>query len=325
VDHVIVVGNQRVATETILNQVTLRPGQPFGQAARAESQRRLNELAIFRRVNISPAQGGTDDNRVDVIVQVEEAPATTVGYGGGLEAGRHLRTVDDGFEDRFEFAPRGFLELGRRNLFGGNRSINVFSRVSLGPKDDPDDPARDGTGFGLSEYRVTTSYREARAWRSNTDLVVSATAERAIRTSFTFVRRAANAEALRRVSSRMSVFGRYALDSTRLFNTRISPEDQPLIDRLFPQIRLSSLSSGVVWDNRDDVLDTTSGGWLSADVEVAAQSLGSEVGFVKTFLQATGFRRITRANRVVLAGRVQVGLARGFERLVIRLDALGFR
>jgi outer membrane translocation and assembly module TamA len=121
----------------------------------------------------------------------------------------------------------------------------------------------------------------------------------------------------------MSVFGRYALDSTRLFNTRISPEDQPLIDRLFPQIRLSSLSSGVVWDNRDDVLDTTSGGWLSADVEVAAQSLGSEVGFVKTFLQATGFRRITRANRVVLAGRVQVGLARGFERQVIRLDALG--
>ncbi len=323
VDHVIVVGNSRVNTRTILNQVTLKPGRPFGLAERAESQRQLNELAIFRRVNISPAPGAVDDNRVDVIVQVEEAAATTIGYGGGLEFGRRLRTIDTGVEDRFEFAPRGFLELGRRNLFGGNRSVNLFSRVSFRPNNEPADSSRDGRGFGLSEYRVTASYREARAWRSNTDVVVSATAERAIRTSFTFVRRAANAEALRRVSRRMSIFGRYALDSTRLFDTRISTEDQPLIDRLFPQIRLSSVSSGIVWDNRDDVLDPTSGGWVSVDAELASRSLGSEVGFVKTVFQATGFRRVTRANRVVLAGRVQVGLARGFARQVTRLGADG--
>jgi outer membrane protein insertion porin family len=323
VDHVIVTGNSRVSTATILGQVTLRQGQPLGLAARAESQRRLNDLAIFRRVSITQAPDTAGDGRVDVIVHVEESPATTIGYGGGIEFGRTPRTVEGGVEDRFEFAPRGFVEIGRRNLFGGNRSINLFSRISVRPRNDPDDPARDGTGFGVSEYRVTGSYRAARAWRSNTDLVVSATAERAIRTSFTFVRRAANAEALRRLSSKVSIFGRYALDSTRLFDTRISEEDQPLIDRLFPQIRLSSISSGIVWDNRDDFLDPTSGGWLSADAEIAARSLGSQVGFVKAFLQATGFRRITRANRVVLAGRLQVGVARGFERQVTRLDANG--
>jgi len=323
VDHVIVAGNSRVSTATILGQVTLRPGQPLGQAARAESQRRLNDLAIFRRVSITQGPDTTGDGRVDVIVQVEESSATTIGYGGGLEFGRTPRTVEGGVEDRFEFAPRGFLEVGRRNLFGGNRSVNLFSRLSLRPRSDPDDPARDGRGFALSEYRVTGSYRAARVWRTNTDVVVSATAERAIRTSFTFVRRAANAEALRRLSSKLSIFGRYALDSTRLFDTRISEEDQPLIDRLFPQIRLSSISSGIVWDNRDDFLDPTSGGWLSADAEIAARSLGSQVGFVKAFLQATGFRRITRANRVVLAGRVQVGVARGFERQVTRVDDNG--
>jgi len=323
VDHVIVVGNSRVSTRTILNQVSLRSGQPLGQATRAESQRQLNDLAIFRRVSITQAPGTAGDDRVDVIVQVEESPATTIGYGGGLEFGRTPRTVEGGVEDRFEFAPRGFLELGRRNLFGGNRSVNLFSRISLRPKNDPTDPANDGKGFGLSEYRVTGSYRASHAFRSNTDVVVSTTAERAIRTSFTFVRRAANAEALRRLSSRTSIFGRYALDSTRLFDTRISAEDQPLIDRLFPQIRLSSISSGIVWDNRDDILDPTSGGWLSADAELASRTLGSQVGFAKAFLQATGFRRITRARRVVLAARVQVGLARGFARQVTILDANG--
>ncbi|MSO48855.1 MAG: hypothetical protein EXQ49_02975 [Acidobacteria bacterium] len=323
VDHVIVAGNSRVSTATILGQVTLKSGQPLGQAARAESQRRLNDLAIFRRVSITQGPDTSGDGRVDVIVHVEESSATTIGYGGGIEFGRTTRTVEGGVEDRFEFAPRGFLEVGRRNLFGGNRSINLFSRVSLRPRSEPDDPARDGKGFALSEYRVTGSYRATRIWRTNTDLVVSATAERAIRTSFTFVRRAANAEALRRLSTKLSVFGRYALDSTRLFDTRISEEDQPLIDRLFPQIRLSSISSGVVWDNRDDFLDPTSGGWLSADAEIASRSLGSQVGFVKAFFQATGFRRITRANRVVLAGRIQVGVARGFERQVTRLDDNG--
>ena len=323
IDHVIVAGNRRVDTQTILNQVTLRSGQPFGLAARLESLRQLNALAIFRRVSITGAPGGTDETHVDVVVQVEEAAATTVGYGGGVEFGRRLRTVSGVVEERLEFAPRGFLELGRRNLFGGNRSINLFSRVSLRKGAAGGAGDGDGDGFGFSEYRVTGIYREGRAWRSATDLVVSATTERTIRTSYTFERRGINAEALRRWSARTSVFARYALDSTRLFENGISADDQPLIDRLFPQIRLSSVSSGVVWDNRNDLLDPTGGGLLSADAEVAARGLGSEVGFVKAFFQATGFRRVSRGNRVVLAGRMQVGLARGFERQVVRLDASG--
>jgi outer membrane protein assembly factor BamA len=317
VNHLIVVGNRRVDTETILAEVMLRPGQPFGQAARLDSQRRLADLATFRRITITQANEGRGDGRVDVIVQVEEAPATTVGYGAGLEFGRRLRAaVGGGSEDAFRFAPRGFVELGRRNLFGGNRSATLFMRASLGSRNDPDDPERDGRGVALSEYRVTGSYRAPRAFGLRIDGVLSATVERAIRTSFTFARRSVNAEGLHRVSSFTSVFARYALDSTELFETRIPEDDQPLIDRLFPQIRLSTVSAGLVWDRRDDLLDPTAGGLMSIDGEVAARSLGSEVGFVKVFGQAFGFRRLTRVNRVVIGGRVQVGVARGFTREV---------
>jgi len=317
VDHLIVVGNRRVDTETILAEVRLRPGQPFGQADRLESQRRLAELAIFRRITITQAGEGRADGHVDVIVQVEEAPATTIGYGGGLEVGRRLRSsVGGGAEDALRFSPRGFLELGRRNLFGGNRSATLFTRLSLGTRNAPDDPTEDGSGLEISEYRVTGSYRAPRAFGSGIDAVLSATAERAIRTSFTFVRRAINAEGLHRASAHTSLFARYALDSTELYDTRIPEEDQPLIDRLFPQIRLSAVSAGLVWDHRDDLLDPTAGGLMSLDGEVAARSLGSEVGFAKVFGQAFGFRRLTRVNRVVIGGRVQVGIARGFTRLV---------
>ncbi len=324
VDHLIVVGNQRVDTQTILRDVALAPGRPYGQSARLESQRRLAELATFRRITITQSGEGRPDGHVDVIIQVEEAPATTIGYGGGVEFGRRVRSVTGGgTEDALWFAPRGFLELGRRNLFGGNRTATLFTRVSLGSRNAPSDPTEDGRGLELSEYRVTGSYRSPRAFGGRVDAVLSATAERAIRTSFTFVRRAAHAEVVHRPSARVSVFGRYALDSTELYDARIPAEDQPLIDRLFPQIRLSTLAGGVVWDRRDDVLDPTAGGLLSLDGEIAVRALGSEVGFLKGFAQAYGFRRISRRNRVILAGRAQVGLARGFPREVVIVDADG--
>lgn len=324
IDHVIVVGNQRVATSIILEALSLGAGQPYGQAARLESQRRLSELAIFRRISITQRAGLRSDGHVDVVVQVEEAPATTIGYGGGLEVRRAVRTVDGGgVEDGLQIAPRGFLELGRRNLFGSNRSVTLFSRASLRSRNDPADPTRDGRGLTLSEYRVTANYRAPRALGLGADAVLGATVERAIRTSFTFERRGSNAELLKRFTDRTSLFGRYTLDSTRLFDVRIADEEQPLIDRLFPQIRLSTVSGGFVWDRRDDLLDPTSGGLISLDGELAARGIGSQVGFVKGFVQALGFRRITRANRVVLGGRVQLGLARGFEREVPVLDADG--
>ena len=61
-----------------------------------------------------------------------KAPVTTIGYGGGVEAGQRLRDESGVADAQLEFAPRAFFEVGRRNLFGKNRSINLFTRVSIG-------------------------------------------------------------------------------------------------------------------------------------------------------------------------------------------------
>ena len=105
---------------------------PLGATSVLESQRRLAELGLFRRTRITQVGHG-DETRRDVLVSVEESPVTTIGYGGGLEAGQRVtRTEPEGAAvSQLDFAPRAFFEIGRRNLFDKNRSINLFTRVSL--------------------------------------------------------------------------------------------------------------------------------------------------------------------------------------------------
>ncbi len=61
---------------------------------------------------------------------------TTISYGGGLEGGRRLVRSSETADavEQFEFAPRGFFQVGRRNLFGKDRSLDLFTRVSFRPK-----------------------------------------------------------------------------------------------------------------------------------------------------------------------------------------------
>jgi outer membrane translocation and assembly module TamA len=93
---------------------------------------------------------------------------------------------------------------------------------------------------------------------------------------------------------------------------------QPEIDRLFPQVRLSSVSSSMLRNTRDDALEPTSGSLVGADVELAARGIGSQVGFFKTFLQGFTYRRLPRPAATVLALGARVGLASGFPRTVTR-------
>ena len=87
VDHVLIVGNVRTSAGTIERELQVQAGDPFSLSAINESQRRLAALGLFRRARISELRHGGETTR-DLLVTIEEAPATTVGYGGGAEVGR---------------------------------------------------------------------------------------------------------------------------------------------------------------------------------------------------------------------------------------------
>jgi outer membrane protein insertion porin family len=312
VDRVLIKGNQRTGIDLIRREITIQPGSPMSDDALLESQRKLAATGLFRRVRVSELPRTGSPAR-DVLVEVEEAPATTISYGGGLEVGRITRTDETGQAvDQVDVAPRGFFDISRRNLWGKNRSITLFVRVTLRttePGVDNADPTDTG-GYGFNDYRGLFSFREPRAFGTTGDAQVTAFIEQGVRSSFDFNRRGVTADYARRFDT-FTATGRYTFDRTRLFNEKIAVEDQLLVDRLFPQVRLSKVFASLLRDSRDDVLDPQTGAVLGVEGSVAAKVLGSEVGFVKTFAQGFVYRRLP-GRGVVLAAGARVGMAVGF-------------
>lgn len=324
VDHILVVGNQRVKTETIRGELTLAPGSPLGLDDRAETQRRLNALGMFRRLSIREFSHGREDRR-DVVVYVEEAPATRLAYGGGLEVSQRLRRETDvaGSQavERIEFAPRGFFEIGRRNLFGRNRSIDLFTRVSVRQKNDPVDPFRvDGaTALSFNEYRILGTYREPRRFGLGWDVLFQGYVEQAIRPGFDLFSRGVSAQLTRQVSPALRNTLAYRLGQNDTSNKELNREDEDIVDRLFPDVRLSSFSASQLRDTRDDPFEPTRGSLVGLDTEIAARAIGSAVGFGKTSASGFVYRALPGTRRVVVAAGARVGLAWGFPRSFVVL------
>jgi outer membrane protein insertion porin family len=320
VDHIIIVGNRRISTEVIERELLLQEGQPLGYSTLIESRARLVALGLFRRIQIEPlAHGG--QGRRDVLVEVEESDATVLDLGGGVEGRFLLRTGAGGIaEEHFELAPRGYFQIGRRNLWGKNRTANLFTRVSLRSRQDTTAPISPieapEVSYGFHEYRVWATFREPRAFNTRAEVLFSAIIEQAIRSSFDFNRREVRAEAGLRLSPVYTLSGLYSFQNTKLFNVDIAPEDEPIIDRLFPRVRIGKVSGSIIRDSRDDPLDASRGSLFIVSADLAARALGSEVGFIKTFAQGFFYRQLPAPRRLVLALGARVGAAHGFLRTV---------
>ena len=325
VDHVLIVGNRQVDAETIRREVTLTPGDPLGLDDVAETRRRLNALGMFRRLDIREFSHGRDDRR-DVIIEVDEAPGTRIGYGGGFELSQRLRREVRGARssavERIEFAPRGSFEIGRRNLWGKNRSIDLFSRVSLRRKNEAVllAPEASSRTLGFNEYRVLATYREPRAVGLAWDIVVSGYVERAIRPGFDLFTRGITAQLTQSTDVAVSTTVGYRLGNNDTSNRALNQEDSDIVDRLFPSVRLSSFTASQVRDTRDDPVDPRRGTFVSLETEVAARAIGSEVGFSKSFASGSWYRQLPGVSRVVVAAGARIGVAWGFPR---RIDAGG--
>jgi outer membrane protein insertion porin family len=322
VDHVIISGNRRISTQTIEREMLLRPGEPYGEAARVRSRANLARLELFRRIQIE-ALAHSGDTRRDVLVRVEESPATTIDLLAGMEGGYFVRPTAEGglAEDRFEATPRGSFQITRRNLWGKNRIISLFTRVSLRTRDqetvdlEPGQPPIQSS-YGFHEYRVLASYREPRIFRTTAEMLTTGIVEQAFRPSFNFARKVVQAQVGNRLSDLYTVTGAYQFQRTRLFDIRAPEDDEAwLIDRLFPQVRLSKFSGTVFRDSRDpsEALDPSHGTQLSATADLAARAIGSEVGFIKTYFTGFYYRQLPVPRRVVVVLGARVGLAHGFD------------
>jgi outer membrane protein insertion porin family len=327
IDHVLIVGNDRTKVQTIERGAGLKPGMPLSFVALADAQRRLSALGLFRKIQVTVVTRGTSD-RHDVLVMVEEAPVYSIGYGGGLEGASVLKTnAATGVpEPKFDVAPRGFFEIGRRNLWGKNRSVNLFVRGAIRTSSTfntdqapTTPPPTDTSTAGFHEYRVLGTYREPLFLGLPFDFTATVNADQAIRSTFDFNRQQVFAEGSHRFRA-FSVAGRYSLSRNRIFNARIDPASALDVDKLFPQVRLSAFSGSIARSTRDDAFDPTRGTLLSFDATLAARAIGSEVGFAKGFWQAFVYKQVPKLGGAVVAGGARLGLANGFPQEVQEPD-----
>ena len=101
VGDILVFGRTKVDESSILEELTFKVGDPLSRHSLDESERALADRGIFRRARITAEPTLPGESRARVIVQVEESPATAIGYGGGIEVGtytrieprRHRRTI----------------------------------------------------------------------------------------------------------------------------------------------------------------------------------------------------------------------------------------
>lgn len=317
IDHVLIVGNTGIESQTIRREITLVPGNPLSLVDVSETRRRLNALGLFRRIDVREFTHGGQGLR-DVVIIVDEAPATRVGYGGGLEASVRLRRETDKLGspavERLEFAPRGFVQIGRGNLWGKNRSIDLFIRASLRRKNQTMDArVPDTQSLGINEHRILGTYQEPRVLNTEWDGFINGFVEQAIRPGFDLFSRGVNGQIIRQLTPNLTASIDYGWGQNEVSNNQLSPEDQRAVDILFPQVRLSAFSSSFVWDTRDDEVDPHGGELVTFDSRVAARAVGSEVGFTKFFAGVFIYREVPRLPRFVLAIGARVGLAQAFE------------
>lgn len=107
VGNIVVRGNQRVASQTILDMLSLRPGNPFIRNDMLESQRTLYTSGLFRSAVILPPTG---DSVKQIEVQVAEAPLHDGRVGAGAD-NINFAQVEGGYT--------------AHNLFGGARRLDV--------------------------------------------------------------------------------------------------------------------------------------------------------------------------------------------------------
>src|SRR5205823_2738290 len=240
----------------------------------------------------------------------EESPPTTVGVGGGVE-GKLIESPGTGgvASQTFLVAPRGSFEIGRRNLFGKNRSVSLFSSVSQPIGSSPENQNR-------HEYRVVGTFREPRLFNSAADAFLNSTFEQQIRSSFTYARQSLSADIARKLTRAVSLTVSYQVQRTELVssNVDVGSEAQSLINHLFaPEpLRLASFSSTLVRDTRDDRINPRSGQYFSGSGQLTAQALGSQIGFAKTIVTAQTFHVLPGSKGAVLAANARLGLSAEF-------------
>ena len=269
VDRIIITGLERTKEDAVRRYITFSPGAPLSSEDLLETRQGLIGTRLFRDVSIEVLPPDAATRSSDVLIQLEEGPRTTVGYGFGYGE-RDLARIEG--------------QITRHNILGMNRSASVFARASF------------------RSNRLFFSYQQPSTFGLDLPSFVSAVHEEGERADFRFKRVSVGMQVLKRVSNTQTLFFRYSLEDVDLLE---EPEKPPPPE--FAPAFISKLSVSSVNDTRDDPVSPTRGQFRILDFDLSAKFLGTHSPFIKGLAQQFFYVPLPSDMVFVLALRGGIG------------------
>jgi outer membrane protein insertion porin family len=289
VGRILISGLAQTKEEVVRRELPFQPGDPLDLEKVSLAERRLAKLGIFDGVEVAPLPS-PPPAFADVEFRLREGKPWRVDFGGGYST-----------DERW----RGFLEVGRDNLFGTGRGFSLRETVSS-DGDRTDASYQEPWMFGTSWHGDLTLFRQE------------------MKELGYFLREAGGSVGAQRQLLEAGAFGKQfagdpiLFDRTRglhgLLRYRLNWVQRTNVDPglaeadVVPGTQIvASFTPALNLDLRDSLLDPKRGSWHLLSVELGGPALGSEVSFVKSVLQTAWYLDWLPPTTLVLTGRL--GLA----------------
>jgi outer membrane protein assembly complex protein YaeT len=309
VADILVEGNKKIATSTILKSLTLRPGLLFKRSELLRSQRALYESNLFRRASIDiPKQG--DSSKV-LIVSVQEAPLRENRVSVGFNTIDFFQT--EGVFTRYNF-------LGRARQLDIQGAVGNLLANQLNGKSIFRDATRTTATAGDPQYyrptyNLSVNLREPWFGAQQNELAVSVFAhrrsapgiyvDRGLGTSATFTR-----EILDRGPASLNY--RYEINRVEAgdvyFCVNFGVCDQPTLAALRERQRLSPLTLTSIVNRANDPFSPNHGYRTNLELEHASAATLSDFRYNRASGDAAFYNPVRK--RGTVAAHVRLGWVR---------------
>jgi outer membrane protein assembly factor BamA len=291
---VVVDGVDGGAAAAVAQALSVSAGTPVGASALGAARRRLYETGIYRSVEIDlepvpdsssvrvqpdPLEQDAAERPVVARIRVEERPRYSLRYG--LAVNSELSEAEER-DTRVGFA----ADFENRNLLGRGLTVGLSARLRR-----DQEVAR---AFLSANRFFALPLRSSVFLSRSREDIGSNPAEQAVSDETEI-----SAEQMYRARGFLDL--RYGY---RVGRNRTTRPDFNLT------VRIARLTTSALVDRRNDPFDPGRGWFSSANVELSRPGLGSDLSFLKSYLQLYQFAPLRGG--VVLASAARVGLARTF-------------
>jgi outer membrane protein insertion porin family len=297
---------QRLINEDVSS---IHPGNPLTETQLLTSESRLyNHTGVFDWAEVDPKRQISTQTKEDVLVKVHEAKKNQITYGFGFEVIKRGGSVPSGTVTLPGLPPVGLPAnfTSSEQTFYGPRGTFQFTRNNVGGKGE----TFSFTGFaGRLDQRGAVYYIDPNfrwsPWRATTSVSAEKNEENPIYSSQQEVGTLQLQRDLNKAKT-TNLFLRYSLSQTNLTRVLIQglvlPQDR--------NVRLSTISSNLTHDTRDNPLDAHKGMLHTLELDFNTTKLGSSVDFAKLTGQFAYYK--TGFHNIVFANSLRIGLAQPF-------------